>query len=321
MSENTSWYDNFLGVLCEKYPKKHRLTEALMDLLRMEREAVYRRLRKDVMFTGNEIATVAAEWNISLDKIIGTSNGKIIFQLELWNYLNPSEEELKKMEKIPQKLDAIKIFPDMEYMEISNKLPRMLTAGFPYLNRLYLLKWMYQYVNTDTLPFSKVFFHDRIEKISADFYAYSKNLPAITFIWDNMIFYYLVHDIYYFHSVYLITDEEKKLLKKELYDLVEYIANVASKGCWPETNNKVNLYISHLNIDTNYIYYYFSGAVQLCCVPAFGKNEIYTEDPLIMNNFSAWMQAKKKSSILISKADEKSRIEFFMKQRQLIDNL
>jgi hypothetical protein len=42
------WYDNFMRALSEKYPKKAELAQTLSDLLFLEREAVYRRLRQDV---------------------------------------------------------------------------------------------------------------------------------------------------------------------------------------------------------------------------------------------------------------------------------
>jgi hypothetical protein len=95
---------------------------------------------------------------------------------------------------------------------------------------------------------------------------------------------------------------------------------VAARGCWPETGNKVSLYISQINIDTNYSYYY-SEFVTLCRVHAFAKNEIFTYDQGMVENFRNWMQSKKKSSVQISEADEKNRITFFMKQRELVDTL
>ncbi|MDR2145713.1 MAG: hypothetical protein LBE91_04550 [Tannerella sp.] len=321
MADNEFWYDNFMEILYKKYPKKKELTEALMDLLFMEREAVYRRLRNEVMFTAHEVVKIATAWNVSLDDLITPGREQIPFKLQLWNYLNPSDRELSTMQSVIQGLDAVKVFPDMEYMEICNKLPRMLTSGFPYLSRLYLLKWMYLYVNEEASSYSKIFFHEKVTRLSQDLYKAAKNLPSVNFIFDNMLFYYTVSDVRYFHSIYLITDEEKALIKQNLYDLLDYMSEVASKGCWPETGNKVSVYISHINIDTSYIYYYFSGEVKLCCVQAFGKNEIYTEDSSIAQDFRGWMQSKKRSSIQISEADEKSRIEFFARQRLLVDEL
>ena len=317
---NNLWYDNFIEMLYKKYHKKAKLTETLMELLSLERESVYRRLRKEVIFPVHELIKIASAWNISLDEIIGVNSSQVSFKLHLWNYLDPSERELNDMQRVVQWVEAIKIFPDLEYMEVSNKLPRVLTSGFLYIHRFYLLRWLYQYVNKDVLPFSQIPYPEEIAKFSEDYYEVSKQVATTNFIWDSVIFNYLVQDIQFFHSIYLITNEEKKLIKKDLHALLNYVSEITSKGCWPETGNKVNLYISYINIDTNYNYYY-SGEVKLCCVHAFGKNEIYTINPLVVEDFKGWMQSKKRATVQISQADEKSRIEFFMKQREVIDTL
>jgi len=321
MMNNTSQYDVFLEILYKKYPKKNQLVEALMDLLCLEREAVYRRLRQDVAFSANEIAKIATEWNISLDEIIGTNSEEILFKLRLWNYLKPSGEDLKHVESINQYLNDFGSSTDMEFMEVSNQLPRALSFGFLHLNKFQLFKWMYQYVSDGKLlPFSHVSFPAEVLKLMSDYYMAAKNVAITSFIWDYKIFEYLICDIRYFHSVYLITDEEKELIKKDLYKLLDYMSEVSIKGYWPETNNKVKLYISYINIDTNYSYFY-SSEFKVCRVHAFAKNEIYTNNSEMIENFRSWMHSKKRTSVHISGTDEKSRIAFFMKQRQLIDTL
>lgn len=317
---NNSWYDCFIEALYKKCPQKSQLTEALTDLLLIERESVYRRLRKNVMFSSEELVKIASAWDISLDEIIKNDAKKISFKIQLLNYIDPSDEELKDMQILIENLHYLKIFPDVEYMEVSNVLPCAFVSGFSCLIRYHLLKWRYQYANEETLPFSQIFPPQKLSEFSLDYHTAIKNLANTSFIWDQMLFNSLVHDIHYFCSIYLITNEEKELIKKDLYFLLNYMSEMAAKGCWPETGNKVNLYISHINIDTNYSYYY-SEALKVCRVHAFAKNEIYTNDPIMIENFRNWMQFKKRSSVLISEADEKSRIGFLMKQRGLIDTL
>jgi hypothetical protein len=41
----------------------------------------------------------------------------------------------------------------------------------------------------------------------------------------------------------------------------------------------------------------------------------------MVSNFKTWMQLKKRSAIQISEVDERSRIEFFTKQRKIVDSL
>lgn len=314
------WYDSFLGALFKKYPKKSQLTEALMDLLGIERESVYRRLRKEIMFPTHEIAKIAFAWSISLNEIVGVKSNEILFKTQLWNYLNPSDEDLDNMRFLVEDSEYTRNLPDTECMEISNKLPRMLITGFPYLSRFYLLKWNYQYCNDEILPFSKLIYPDEVYQLSEKYYMVSKTLKTVSFILDHNITNELVDDIRYFHSILLVSDEEKELIKNDLHTALNYMSEVAAKGCWLETGNKVNIYISHLSIDTNYSYYH-SDMLKFCCVHAFGKNEIISRDSAMVENFINWMQSKKRSSFLISEAGERSRIEFFTKQQKIIDDL
>ncbi len=317
---NKVWYDRFLEALFKKYPQKSKLTEALMDLLSLEREAVYRRLRNDVVFPASEIIKIASAWNISLDEIAGVNSNEILFKTQLWNYLNPSEEELNYIRYLNEESEYVRNFPNVGYIEISNRIPRMWTSGFSYLRKFHLLKWMYQYTNEKTLPFSQIVFPKMLAELSSSYYRIAKNMRNVSFILDNNILSDLVSDIHYFQSVYLITDEEKELIKKDIFALLDYVWKIAEKGCWPETSNKVNLYISHLSIDTNYSYYY-SDSIEFFCVHAFALSGIKTTNSVMVENFKNWMQSQKRASIQISEADERNRIEFFKKRRQLIDSL
>jgi hypothetical protein len=312
------WYDCFMEALSKKHPKKSRLTEALMDLLSIEKESAYRRLRKEILFPAHELAKIASTWNISLDEIIGVNSHQVAFKVQLSDYVDPSAEQVKYIQKMIQVCNS----PSMRYMEVSNKLPRSLTSGFQYLRRYQLLKWMYQFVKDDKriLPYSKIFFPAKISGLVSDYYQAVKNVANTTYIWDHNIFDFLVYDIRYFHSIYLITDEEKELIKQDLHAFLDYMSEVATKGCWPETGNEVNLHVSYINIDTNYNYYY-SDDYKVCRVHAFAKSEIYSNDPEMIDDFVSWMQLKKRASVQISKTDEKSRIEFFMKWRETINAL
>jgi hypothetical protein len=95
---------------------------------------------------------------------------------------------------------------------------------------------------------------------------------------------------------------------------------IANKGHYPNTQNKVSLYISHLNINTNYSYYY-ADKMKLCRVHAFGKFDILSYDLDMVNNFRNWMNLKKRSAIQISEANERSRIEYYTKQQEIINSL
>jgi len=319
--EQNNWYDTFTEILYKKYPKKKHLLKALMDLLSLEREAVYRRLRKEVFFSIHEIVTIATAWNISLDEITRVDSGKILFQLHHANYFSPSKKEVDFMQFIIQSIYFINNYPKTEFLDICNKLPRQLITGFEQINKFYLFKWLYQHgIEVETLPFAKINISEENIKITKDYNQAIKQVPNTNFIFDQRIFSSLINDIQYFCSVYLITDEEKELIKKDLLALIDYLWEVANRGCYPETQNKVNLYISQLKIETGYCYT-VTPELNVFYIHVFDMHEIYSFHSEMVSNFISWMQLKKRASIQISEVDEKNRIEFFSKQRQLAESL
>jgi len=319
--ETTTWYEVFLELLHEKYPKNAQLTHEVMDLLYLEREAAYRRLRKEVPFTANEIAKMATAWNISLDKIIGVNSGNVSFQMHPFNYLNPSPKDFDSLKKVNRMFDHLRTASNSEYMEVSNLFPRPLTPGFPALLRFKIFNWAYYYNgNESQKQFSKTIMP---EQVCAAFERYKNNIVHVknsNFILDEMIFEYFVQNVNYFHSILLITDEEKETIKEELYALLDYMIEIANKGYYPETQNKVNIYTSQITINTNYSYFY-TDKLKTCRIHAFGKFDISSYDSNMVTNFREWMNLKKKSSILISEVNEKKRVEFFSQQRKVVDSL
>ena len=319
--EDNTWYDVFLENLYEKFPKKSQLTQEIMNLLCLEREAVYRRMRKDVMFTFHEIAKIAAAWNISLDEVVGINTGNVTFQMRPINYLNPSKKEFNGFKKTIKMLEHLQTATHSEFMQVSNRIPRPICTNFMALYRFEIFRWAYQYNNDDAFKqFSKIIIPENVAHEIKDYNKFVKYMVETNFMLDSLVFDHLINSIKYFHSILLVTDEEKAQLKEELYNMLEYMIEMASDGSYPETKRKVNLYISQLNIDTNYSYYY-TDALKACRVHAFGKYDICSFDLDMVDKFRTWMHLKKRSSIQISEVNERSRIEFFTKQRQIIDSL
>jgi len=318
---NEEWYDVFLDTLYKKYPKKNQLVDALMDILCIEREAVYRRLRKHVMFPANEIIKIASVCNISLDKITNVDGGKINFLMHQVNYTEPSEYDVQYLRNNVKLLKGLGTSSKSEFMAICNKLPRSLNAGFPSLYRFFLFKWEYQYGNSGvTIPYSQINIPESIRQISSDFYTSMRYIANTDYVFDHNMLDYFVGDIRYFHSIHLISDSEKELIKKDLHTLLNYLSNIAGYGCFPETKNKVNIYISQINIDTNYSCFCDEN-MKTFRIHVFNKYEMQTYDDATVSKFRNWMQLKKRAAIQISVTDEKSRIDFFRNQNQLVDSL
>jgi hypothetical protein len=73
-------------------------------------------------------------------------------------------------------------------------------------------------------------------------------------------------------------------------------------------------------VNTNYSYIYTDN-FKVCRIHAFNKYDIISYNLDMIEKFRTWMQMKKRTSILISEVDEKNRIAYFMKLRNLIESL
>jgi hypothetical protein len=315
------WYDNFMEILSEKYPKKSELAEVLMDLLSIERESAYRRLRKEIMFNTHEFFKIASAWNISLDEMIGVNSQKVTFQMHPMNYLEPSGDDMKFVRKRIDGLRQLKDFPNSEYVVVTNNMSRALSAGFANLYRFSILKWSYLYTDEKhILPYSQIIVTEKLFKEVSDYSQLMKDVGNTCYILDGAIFENIVQDIRFFQSIFFVSDEEKELIKQDLCALLDYLLEIANKGCFPETRNKVQIFVSVLDINTNYSYF-FDGIEESARIHAFNMYDNICCNPKLIEKFKTWLYRTKKISTQISEADERSRIEFFRKQRELIDGL
>lgn len=315
-------YDNFLDALSEKFPQRSKLTNALTELLFIEKEAIYRRLRKEVPFTFYEIATIAREWDLSIDNIIGLTPSKSRpFQLKLTEHLHPTETDFMMMQHYVDVLKFTGEDPTSKMVDASNILPQSLHMNFEQLAKFYMFKWGYQYGDSSKIiPFQDIVICDRLRQLETDHATLVKNINSVSYLWDNMIFKYFVNDIRYFSSIYMITPEDTELIKQDLLAFIDYTEKLAKDGVFSETGNRVQIYISHINFDTNYSYI-CTDTFKLSMIKTFIMNAAASMDEKAFDQTKRWIGALKKSSVLISESGERQRIEFFEEQRKLISSL
>ena len=144
-------------------------------------------------------------------------------------------------------------------------------------------------------------------------------IHSVDYIWDNMIFSHLVTDIQYFCSIHLITDEDKNLLKEELFVLIDEMEALAARGK-SKAGNDVRIYISNINFEATYSYLETS-STQLSLIRIYSINSITTQDPEMFRGLKEWIQSLKKFSTLIYESGEMQRIQFFKQQREIISTL
>lgn len=312
-------YNRFLKEIEKQLPQKAKRTSVLADILSIEKEAVYRRLRGEVPFTFNEIILLSNKFNISIDNIIGiTSEKSRPLQFKMADYVDAFDIDYKMIEEYIDVLETSKA-ENSEIIEATNLIPQAIVFKYDLLSKFYLFKWDYHY-NQSFLTFDSFQLSKKLITLMSRISSSSKKCYNTTYILDPLIINYLTTDIRCAYSMHLISDANLKIIKQELHSMVNYIELIAQKGVFTETNQNINIYISSINLDTSYTYIQ-TPMHSLSMVKAFILSAMASFDKKTMDKTKTWIQSLKRTSTLISITGEKQRISFCNKQRKLIDQL
>lgn len=315
-------HEKFVGAIREKIPHKATLTNTLVDLLRLEKEAVYRRMRGDVAFSFAEIASISHKLGISLDNLVGAHSAKSRpYQLSLVEYVDPIEDDYRMWGLYNERLREAREDPTSCSVECMNLLPAIFLLDYEYITRFYLFKWYNQYGHSDkTAHFRDIETADKLVDVQRVTANESKYIRKTVYVWDPLIFQYIVNDVQYCSSIRLIDPGSVRLLKQELLHLLDKMEILASRGAYSETGNPIQFYISNINFDASYSYLE-TKKLRISMIRAFILNSVVSLDEKAYEIFHNWLQSLLKSSTMISVSGEKQRILFFEKQRQIIGGL
>ena len=304
----------------EKLPSKDNLANALMDILYIGKEAIYRRLRGEVPFTLTEAAVISRKLGISLDKMIGVSfRDNAVFDMNIVSSEKPFEAYYSILEKQVDLFRSVKEDETSEIGTSSNIIPQTLSLKYNMLSKFRLFKWMYQNENIKCKHFEEMEIPQKMVEKQKEYSDLVSHIHSVDYIWDNMIFSHLVNDIQYFCSIHLITDEDKDMLKEELFLLIDEMEELSARGK-SKAGNDVKIYISNINFEATYSYLDTS-STQLSLIRIYSINSITTQDQEMFRGLKEWIQSLKKFSTLISESGEMQRIQFFKQQREIISIL
>ncbi|MDU1889489.1 MAG: hypothetical protein E6767_02260 [Dysgonomonas sp.] len=322
MKANTI-HNNLLNAIKEKLPAGSNIANKLMDILCLGREAIYRRLRSEVVFTLEEASLIATSLGISLDEVLGCDNLKSRpLQIKLTSYIEPTPSDYLQMDEYIAFLKYIIEAPDTEVGYSGNSLAQNLFFGYKHLTLFMVFRWQFQsQVSNGVKYFKELKFQDRFINLQEETVSLMQYMPHTYHVWDFHIIQYLVNDIKHFVSIRLISQEELSLIKKDLFDLLDDIERIASKGKF-DTGKPVQLYISNINFDSTYSYMQSPSLnVNLGQIWAFSLNSVISMDATTTSHIKNWILSQKRVSTLISESGEIQRILFFKTQRQIIDTL
>ena len=313
---------NLLEALEKKIPDKAELVEKLMGILFMERGAIYRRLRGEVPFSFYEVVIIAEKLYIPFSNLIYSNSTQTDrFELNITDYNNLNEADYKQWEDYLSLLNRAKNDPHSEMAQSSNVVPLSIHGRFYFLSKFFLFKYQYLFSGKENrISFSDVVFPEELYQMYQLYYYVSKNFANTTYIWDYLIFQYLVTDIKFFSGTNLISTDDIQLIKKDLFALLDYIEQIALNGCFKEIGNPISFYISDVNLDADYLCFQFND-LYFSHVRTFILNTVISTHPSSFKKIQNWIHSLKKSSTLITQSGSIYRADFFEKQRMIVSEL
>jgi len=318
---NVQLHEALIAEIKKTFPKNSVMVNTLSEILRIDRGAVYRRLRQEVPFTFNEIAIIAKQLNISMDNMIDHNHQNIPFQLRLPNFDSPQENDYYVLNVF---ISFLRSFNQSDYSEtdsVSNVLPHDLFSESHHLLLFYLFIWNYHY-NSDIKikPFHHISTSPEMNKILNEYMLEMKKFNKTCYILDNRMFKLFVDRVDYFYSIRLIEKEDVIKIKEELFALLDYMEKIAITGQFKETGNAANIYVSDIDITTSYTYME-TKSIHFSMVKAFILSYVTTFDENTFDKMKKWTQSLMKISTLITLTNEKQRVLYFEKQRKIIAEL
>jgi hypothetical protein len=292
-----------------------------MEILPLEKEAIYRRLRGDVSFSFVEMVTLSTQLGISLDNIadIVSPYRSQWYHLHIRDYNEFKPIDLNMSHNYVKAINMAAEDPHSEFGIAANMLPLHISLLHYPVYRVYLLKWRYQSGKTprNKLNYANTTVPDAEKKTYRLYLDAIKKIKYTFFIWDRSFFGSLINDINYFHSIRVITSTEMEMLRQEMYRLLDTIEYYADYGEY-ETGNRIETYISNLVFDTTYSYV-SGGNMCISMSNVYSLGAFTSLEKEACEDMKLWIQGLKKSSTLISGVSQYDKITFFEKQRDFLD--
>lgn len=296
-----------------------KLSEYLAKLLNISVPSAYRRIKGEIPFNLDEVSVLASEFKFSVDEIIGRSNmEQILFTLQSNSQHNGQETFYKMLSYYRDHVIAMNKSGKEESISTMNKMLVVFAIGYEHLFKFYYYKWMHQTLRTSMYySFSEVVIPPEIVALYEEIKSYFPYKVDITYIFDQNIFFNIVMEIEYFHKRGLVTNEELALIKKDLYDVLDYMEQNLRTG--RNAAGGVSLYYySTLNIESNTSYIKHGDTIT-------SYFWIYSGGPIITINCEAttlhkrWIDSLKKYSVLITRSNEKLQTEFIDRQYESLN--
>lgn len=299
-------------------PKDESVANALMEVLSLGKESIYRRLRGEVLFSLEETAKLAERYHFSIDRILDRNGqSRDFFDLDVICQQTRVEDYADRLGAFIRFFKEMHDCPTAKVRYALNTLPYILYLNFPNLSRFKYFKCLYQAgMMAPNFTYQDMEVPQQILDLQKNFIAESQFNSEITMILDRNVFSSMCYDVEYFYKLRLIDKEGLEAIKQEMLQLLDGIEKVAATGTY-RNSSRVALYLSNLDLEASYTHMEYNDK-QYAHLRLFGLSGVDSHCPCIGNRQREWIDSLKRYSTLISISGQVQRYDYLNQQRDII---
>jgi len=310
-----------VNTVLKNIPKNIKPVFYLMELLKISRESVYRRLRKDIPFSVDELTKLASTLNFSLDEIIeGSNKERIFFDLGLQKSGSSGDSFSEMLQLYSVYINNLSQSKNSNIFLALNCIFPLYTVCFQNIFKFQYLKWIVGTQEDFKNTFSNLTIPEELSVLRKKVSEEIKMLCDSTFILTPNICLSIIKDIQYYYQRKLISKDDLEILKKELLQFINAAENVAKTGRFEGGNSQMDFYISIPYINSNTVYFEYDDVSEVHYW-IYPNSPIMVKNSTVSNIHKQWLLSLKKSSTLITQSNEILQVDFFDTQRKLIGKL
>lgn len=298
------------------------LVPALMSLLNIGKQSVYRRLRNEIPFTLEEASILSSDMGFSIDDLVNHKNIKTVIPQdiisdkgsELHQQYVDSTNALSRLFENARKSKELTLFL------VTNRLPYVYSTVPENIVKMKYFRWYHQRSDVSgRLSFSDFTLPSSITAATKNLIYNYRSIKKHTIILDNNILKTTINEIRYFYEADLISADDLDVLIDELMHVLDDFEILTINGHY-KLGPQVSIYLSSLDVEYSSLLLEDDSKISI-------QAYINTDEPLLIFNQrlcydqKKWMNSLKKYSTLISESNELARSMFLRKQRDLVLSL
>lgn len=313
--------------LCKERAGESRFAVELADLLGVNVDAAYRRMRGATALTFEEIRKMCLHYNVSFDSAISYQGKLIPFQFNAMFHQDFSIETYLK--DIDEQMKSLAALNSGRFVITAMDLPYFTQFGYKGLSRFKLFFWQRSVLNLNSHS-NKQFDIDQEEpdydRITQSIYENYHKVSS-TEIWTPETVDSSIKQIqYYLESGLFTTPEVAVQLCEELHQLLSKVEKETEVGrkllqtAQGTYSARFELFQSDIYLSNNSIQAYKDDQV-FTYISFNSFNSLMSFAPRFSNECHQWIEQIRTKSILLSEVSEKLRFQYFQGLRRKVDGL